>query len=81
MRDTQKERGRDTGRGRSRLHAGSPMWDSFPGLQDHTLSQKADRHLTVEQPRPPNNKGSYNTYSHHPCSDILLFSSIFSVFF
>ena len=24
MRDTQKERGRDTGRGRSRLHAGSP---------------------------------------------------------
>ena len=26
QRDT--ERGRDTGRGRSRLHAGSPMWDS-----------------------------------------------------
>ena len=36
MRDT--ERGRDTGRGRSRLHAGSPMWDSIPGLQDHALS-------------------------------------------
>ena len=35
MRDT--ERSRDTGRGRSRLHAGSPMWDSIPGLQDHTL--------------------------------------------
>ena len=33
----QRERGRDTGRGRSRLHAGSPMWDSIPGLQDHTL--------------------------------------------
>ena len=30
------ERGRDTGRGRSRLHAGSPTWDSIPGLQDHT---------------------------------------------
>lgn len=33
-------RGRDTGRGRSRLHAGSPMWDSIPGLQDRTLSQR-----------------------------------------
>ena len=29
MRDTEK--GRDTGRRRSRLHAGSPMWDSIPG--------------------------------------------------
>ena len=40
MRDT--ERVRDTGRGRSRLPAGSPMGDSMgdliPGLQDHTLS-------------------------------------------
>ena len=32
------QRGRDTGRGRSRLPAGSPMWDSIPGLQDHDLS-------------------------------------------
>ena len=32
MRNT--ERGRVTGRGRSRLHAGSPMWDSIPGPQD-----------------------------------------------
>ena len=31
MRDTQRERGRDTGGGRSRLYAGSPMWDSIPG--------------------------------------------------
>ena len=38
MRDT--ERGRDTGRGRSRLHAGSLMRDSIPGLQDHDLSQR-----------------------------------------
>ena len=30
-RDT--ERGRDTGRGRSRLHAGSLTWDSIPGVQ------------------------------------------------
>ena len=29
MRDIQRERGSDTGRGRSRLHAGSPTWDSI----------------------------------------------------
>ena len=40
MRDTHRERGRDTGRGRSRLHAGSPMWDSIPGLQDRALGQR-----------------------------------------
>ena len=32
------ERGRDTGRGRSRIPAGSPMWDSNPGPRGHTLS-------------------------------------------
>ena len=33
MRDTERERerGRDIGRGRSRLHAGSPIWDLIPG--------------------------------------------------
>ena len=35
--ETQKK-GRDIGRGRSRLLAGNPMWDSIPELQDHTLS-------------------------------------------
>ena len=38
MRDTEK--GRDIGRGRSRLPAGSPMWDLDPGPWDHTLSQR-----------------------------------------
>ena len=33
MRDIERERGRDTGRGRSRLHAGSPMWDLIPDLR------------------------------------------------
>ena len=33
----ESERGRDTGRGRSRLHGESPMQDSIPGLQDHAL--------------------------------------------
>ena len=31
-----RERDRQTGRGRSRLHTGSPTQDSIPGLQDHT---------------------------------------------
>ena len=39
--ETQRERGRDTGRGRSRLHAGSPTWDSIWGLQDKALGLKA----------------------------------------
>ena len=38
MRDT--HRGRDIGRERSRLHAGSLMWDLISGLQDHTLGQR-----------------------------------------
>ena len=41
MRDREREiegrGGRDTGRGRSRLHARSWMWDSILGLHDHTL--------------------------------------------
>ena len=39
MRDN-RARGRDTGRGRSRLPAGSPMWGSMPGPRDHDLSQR-----------------------------------------
>ena len=38
--ERERERGRDTGGGRGRLHAGSPMWDSIPGLQDHALGQR-----------------------------------------
>ena len=37
MRDIQRERGRDPGRGRGRLCMGSLMWDWIPGLQDHAL--------------------------------------------
>ena len=39
MRDThrERERGRDTGRERSKLHAGNLMWDLILGLQDHAL--------------------------------------------
>ena len=35
-----EERGRDTGRGRSGLHAGSLTWDSIQGLQDHTMGRR-----------------------------------------
>ena len=35
----ERERCRDTGRGRSGLHAGSSMWDSIPGLHPRTPSQ------------------------------------------
>ena len=37
QRERERERGRDIGGGRSRLHAGSPMWNSIPGLHDHAL--------------------------------------------
>ena len=44
MRDThtyrERERGRDTGRGRSRLPAGSLTWDLIPGLQHHALGRR-----------------------------------------
>ena len=33
-----REKGRDIGRGRSRLHARSLMWGLILALQDHTLS-------------------------------------------
>ena len=39
MRDTERGRSRDTGRRRSRLHAGSPTWDSTLGLQDQALAK------------------------------------------
>ena len=39
-RERERERGRDIGSGRSRLLAGSPMWDLILGLWDHALSQR-----------------------------------------
>ena len=49
MRDT--ERGRNTGRGRSRLRVGSSMWDWIPGVPRSRPESKADT-----QP-PPNLPG------------------------
>ena len=42
MRDT--ERGRDAGRGRGRLHVGSPTQDSIPGPRGHTLGRRQMLH-------------------------------------
>ena len=39
-----RERGWDTGRGRSRLPAGNPMWDSIPGPWDHSLNRRQMLH-------------------------------------
>ena len=47
-----RKRGRDIGRGRSRLSARSPMWDLIPGPWDHTLSQKQTlNHWAIQVPR------------------------------
>ena len=40
----ERERGRDTERGRSRLHAGSPTQDSIPGPQGHDLGPRQMLH-------------------------------------
>ena len=38
--ETHTERGRNTGRGRSQLHAENPMRDSIPGPRGHDLSPR-----------------------------------------
>ena len=50
MRD--KDRGRDIGRERSRLHAGSLTWDSIRGLQDHSPGCER-KHSTAVPPLTP----------------------------
>ena len=46
------KRGRDTGRGRSRLHARSPTWDSILGPLDHALSQRQALNCCATQGSP-----------------------------
>ena len=61
MRDTHREKRRDTGRGRSRLLAGSPMWDSIP---DHTPSGRQDSQLLSHPGVPHTN--FFKVYSYFP---------------
>ena len=51
---TERERGRDKGRERSRLHVGCLRQDLIPGLQGHTLGRRQARSIT-EPPRYPKN--------------------------
>ena len=46
------ERGRNIGRGRSRLCMGSQMWDSIPGPQDHDLSRRQKLNHRASQVPP-----------------------------
>ena len=47
MREREREREAETqAEAESRLHAGSLMWDSIPGLQDHTLGQRCAKPLS-----------------------------------
>ena len=55
------ERGRDIGRGRSRLLEGSLMQDSIQELWDHTMSQR-QRCSTTEPPRRPTYTHLYKMY-------------------
>ena len=55
MRDTERE-AETQGRGKSRLPAGSPMWDWIPEPRNHHSRQtepKADTHSTAEPSRDP----------------------------
>ena len=49
--ETEREKGRDTGRGRSRFPAGSPMWDLI--LDPRIMPWAEGRHSTTEPPKHP----------------------------
>ena len=51
--ETERERGRDTGRGRSRPHAGSPMQDLILGHQDHAPGRRQALIHWATQGSPP----------------------------
>lgn len=59
------ERARDTGRGRIRLPAGSPLQDSILGPGDHALSE--GRHSTTGPPRCPARQISVHSLSLFSC--------------
>ena len=57
MTDTERERGRDTGRGISRLHAGSLTWD--PSRDSRIVPWAKGRRQTTEPPRDPQRYSFY----------------------
>ena len=67
MRDRERERQRHRQREKSRLHAGSPTWDSILGLQDHTLAEGGAKPLS--HPAAPHALILVeNTANYHTCS-------------
>ena len=66
MIDRERERGRNTGGGRSRLHAWSLMWDSIPGLQDRALGQR-------QAPNRCATQGSHISFFFYSCEHSLFF--------
>ena len=57
----QRERGRDTGRGRSRLPAGSPMRNLIPGPRDHALSRRQMLNHRASQVPPASSSFFWST--------------------
>ena len=49
-----RDRGRDIGRGRSKLPVGSPMRDLILGLQGHSLSHRQTDAQPLSHPGVPN---------------------------
>ena len=60
---THRERGGDTGRGRSRSHAGSPMWDSIPGWSGDSILALQDHALGWRQ--APNRQATQGSLAHN----------------
>ena len=70
--NTHTHRGRDTGRGRSRLNTGNPMWDSIPGLQDHTPGcRRRQTAVPLGLPSPSLLKDNLTGYGIVGCGDFL----------
>ena len=69
-----------TGRGRSRLHAGSPMWDSIPGLQDHALGRRQALNHWATQGSPQSHifRNSISLWTPFPLAALLNGGYVFS---
>jgi len=55
MRETEHERGKGQREKQTPHKAGSPKWDSIPGLQDHDLSQR-------QSPNKPGHPGALDQW-------------------
>ena len=72
-----RERGRDTGRGRSWLPTGILMWDSIPGPWDHGPNQKQTVNHSAQPPRHLRNAIFFNAQ----CSFFLKLNEMMKIMF